>query len=92
MRKQADDGAALLHQLVFAGGAAHQDGRHVPGIDVVQAAAARIHQAEKHAEIFLLLGVRADHLVQRERQHFQRMQMHNQRAQRGLQVAHHQRG
>ena len=90
MREQADDRAAFFQQLVFAGGAADQDGRHVAGVDVMQAAAARIHQAEKHAEKLLLFGVGADHFVQRKRQHLQRMQMHHQRPQRGLQIAHHQ--
>ena len=58
------------------------------GIDVVQAVAAGVDQSEKCAQIFLVLGVEIDHLVQRKRQHFERMQMHHQRAQGGLQIRH----
>ena len=57
----------------------------------MQAAAPRIHQAKKNAQIFFRLGVVVDHFIQGKRQDLKRMQMHDQGTQRGLQIAHDQR-
>src|SRR5215468_4563930 len=64
----------------------------MPSVDVMQSIATSVHQAKEAAQILFRLRVVVDHLIQRQRQNLQRVQMHHQRAQCGLQVRHHQRG
>src|SRR5215469_13351129 len=89
--KQADHRAAFLQQFDRAVSTANQNRRLQTGVDVLEHILPRVHQAEKDAKVLARSRIPVKHFVERKGQDFKRVQVQNQRPQRGLQVGHDQR-
>src|ERR1700687_2930995 len=91
IRKYPDKRAALFKQSDTAIGA-NQGRWNVSGIDVVQGATLLVQQPDKHAHIFRSARVGENHLVDAGDQALQRVDVTDQRPQRGLEIGHYQSG